>query len=34
VEAGYRCLYVDYQGNGLTYNAYTKGAEITFGVRF
>jgi hypothetical protein len=34
VEAGYRCLYTDYQGNGLTYNAYTKGAEITFGVRF
>jgi hypothetical protein len=34
VEAGYRCLYVDYQGNGFTYNTYTKGAEITFGVRF
>jgi len=33
-EAGYRYLYTDYKGNGLTYDVATQGAEITFGIRF
>jgi len=33
-EAGYRYLYTDYKGNGLTYDVATQGAEITIGIRF
>ena len=33
-EAGYRALGMDYQGNGLIYDAITHGAQLTMGVNF
>ena len=33
-EAGYRALGVDYEGDGLTYDMITHGAQITLGINF
>ena len=33
-EAGYRCLYMNYRGGGLLYDAYTRGVEINMGITF
>jgi hypothetical protein len=33
-EAGYRALGIDYEGNGLTYNTITHGAQVTLGLNF
>jgi hypothetical protein len=34
IEAGYRVLDMNYQGNGLTYDVMAHGAQLTIGVRF
>ena len=34
VEAGYRALSMNYQGNGFTYDVIAQGAEVTIGVSF
>jgi len=33
-EAGYRCLFDNYRGGGLTYDVYTRGVELNMGVTF
>ncbi|MDB6175810.1 MAG: hypothetical protein JWL59_5121 [Chthoniobacteraceae bacterium] len=33
-EAGYRCLFVNYRHDGLIYEVYTRGAQLTLGILF